>query len=41
MRERSVQVGRFFPSLPNFMRVTIGTKAQMETFMSTFREVTA
>ncbi len=37
--ERKVQVGRFFPSLPNFLRVTIGTKPQMEIFISTFREV--
>jgi histidinol-phosphate aminotransferase len=39
MRERNVQVGRVFPALPNFMRVTIGTKPQMETFVSAFREV--
>lgn len=39
MRTRNVQVGRVFPALPNFMRVTIGTKPQMETFVSTFREV--
>jgi len=39
MRERNVQVGRVFPALPNFMRVTIGTRHQMETFVSTFREV--
>jgi len=39
MRERNVQVGRVFPALPNFMRVTIGTRPQMETFVSTFRTV--
>ena len=39
MRERHVEVGRAFAALPNFMRVTIGTKPQMETFISTFREV--
>lgn len=39
--KRGVEVGRFFPSLPNFMRVTIGTRAQMETFVSAFREVMA
>lgn len=39
MRERNVQVGRVFPALSNFMRVTIGTRPQMETFVSTFREV--
>jgi histidinol-phosphate aminotransferase len=40
MNVRNVQVGRFFPALPNFMRVTIGTRPQMETFISSFREVT-
>jgi histidinol-phosphate aminotransferase len=39
MRERNVQVGRVFPAMRNFMRVTIGTRPQMETFVSAFREV--
>jgi histidinol-phosphate aminotransferase len=39
MRGRSVEVGRVFPALANFMRVTVGTKPQMDTFVSTFREV--
>ena len=39
MRQRKVQVGRLFPSLPNHMRVTIGKKAEMERFVSAFREV--
>lgn len=39
MRERNVQVGRVFPALPNFMRVTIGTKPQMEAFIAAFRQV--
>ncbi|MDQ2976234.1 MAG: histidinol-phosphate transaminase [Acidobacteriota bacterium] len=39
MRERNVQVGRVFPAMPNFMRVTIGTRPQMESFVSAFREV--
>lgn len=39
MRDRNVQVGRVFPALPNFMRVTIGTRPQMETFVSTLRSV--
>src|SRR6185503_10006474 len=38
-RERAVEVGRLFPPLPNFMRVTIGTAPQMKTFLTTFREV--
>ena len=41
MRDRHVEVGRFFPPLPNFMRVTVGTRPQMETFVSTFREAMA
>jgi histidinol-phosphate aminotransferase len=41
MAEHGVEVGRFFPPLPNFMRVTIGTKPQMESFVSAFRTVMA
>ncbi len=41
MRERKVQVGRLFPTLPNHMRVTIGKKAEMERFLTAFRDVTA
>lgn len=39
LRSRGVEVGRLFPALPNFMRVTIGTGAEMKQFLSTFREV--
>jgi histidinol-phosphate aminotransferase len=39
LRGRNVEVGRVFPALPNFMRVTIGTKPQMEAFLSAFRQV--
>ncbi len=41
MRGRGVEVGRLFPPLTNFMRVTIGTKLEMQTFVSAFREVMA
>lgn len=41
MKQRNVQVGRLFPALPNHMRVTIGKRSEMETFLSAFREVTA
>jgi histidinol-phosphate aminotransferase len=41
MKERNVHVGRLFPALPNHMRLTIGKKSEMETFLSAFREVTA
>ena len=39
LRTRGVEVGRLFPALPNFMRVTIGTSAEMKQFLSAFREV--
>ena len=39
LRERNVEVGRTFPALPNFMRVTVGTKPQMDSFLNAFREV--
>lgn len=41
MKQRNVHVGRLFPALPNHMRVTIGKKAEMETFLSNFRQVIA
>jgi len=41
MRNRGVEVGRLFPALPNFMRVTIGTGAEMKQFLTTFKEVMA
>jgi histidinol-phosphate aminotransferase len=39
LRSRGVEVGRLFPALPNFMRVTIGTGAEMKQFLTTFKEV--
>jgi len=39
MKDRNVRVGRLFPALPNHMRLTIGKKSEMETFLVTFREV--
>ena len=41
MRTRGVEVGRLFPALPNFMRVTIGTAPEMKLFLSAFKEVIA
>ncbi len=41
LKERNVQVGRLFPALPNHMRLTIGKKAEMEAFLSAFRQVVA
>jgi histidinol-phosphate aminotransferase len=39
LRGRNIEVGRIFPALPNFLRVTIGTRPQMESFVAAFREV--
>ena len=41
LRNRRVEVGRLFPALPNFLRVTIGTSSQMKLFLTAFREVMA
>ena len=41
LRNRGVEVGRLFPALPNFMRVTIGTSSEMKLFLTAFREVMA
>jgi histidinol-phosphate aminotransferase len=41
LKQRNVQVGRLFPPVPNYMRVTIGKKPEMESFLSAFREVMA
>jgi len=38
LKQRNVQVGRLFPALPNYMRVTIGKKSEMEPFLSAFRQ---
>lgn len=39
MRGRGVEVGRLFPALPTFMRVTIGTAPEMKLFLTAFKEV--
>ena len=38
LKGRNVYVGRLFPALPNYMRVTVGRKSEMETFLSAFRQ---
>lgn len=40
LKQRKVEAGRLFRAMPNHLRVTIGRKAEMETFLSAFREVT-
>jgi histidinol-phosphate aminotransferase len=41
LKDRKVEVGRLFPALPNYMRVTIGKKSEMENFLAAFRQVAA
>jgi len=40
-KDKKVQVGRLFPPLPTHLRVTIGTKPQMERFLAVFKELMA
>ncbi|HZS19104.1 MAG TPA: histidinol-phosphate transaminase [Candidatus Udaeobacter sp.] len=41
MKEQNIRVGRLFPALPNYMRLTIGKKSEMEAFLAAFREIMA
>jgi histidinol-phosphate aminotransferase len=41
LKDRKVEVGRLFPAMPNHMRLTIGKKSEMETFLTAFKQVTA
>jgi histidinol-phosphate aminotransferase len=41
LKQHNVHVGRLFPALQNYMRVTIGKKSEMEAFLSAFRQVVA
>jgi histidinol-phosphate aminotransferase len=41
LKQRNVEVGRLFPALPDYMRVTIGKKNEMEAFLSAFKQVMA
>jgi histidinol-phosphate aminotransferase len=41
LKDRNVEVGRLFPALPNYMRLTIGKKSEMESFLAAFRQVLA
>ena len=41
MRRQGVHVGRLFPAMPKYMRVTIGTPEEMQRFVTAFRAVTA
>ena len=38
-RERKILVGRKFPSMSNWLRVSIGRRNEMEAFLAALREV--
>ncbi|MCL6481621.1 MAG: histidinol-phosphate transaminase [Firmicutes bacterium] len=38
-RKRHILVGRKFPSLPDWLRVSIGTRKEMEVFLAALREI--
>jgi histidinol-phosphate aminotransferase len=41
LHARRVDVGRVFPPLPNHLRVTVGTRPQMQAFLAAFRQAIA
>lgn len=38
MKQKKVEVGRLFPAMPNYMRLTIGKRSEMESFLTAFRQ---
>ncbi len=38
-KARNILVGRRFPAMPNFLRVTIGTQPETESFLGALREI--
>ncbi|HEV8239416.1 MAG TPA: histidinol-phosphate transaminase [Thermoanaerobaculia bacterium] len=39
LRDRGVEVGRLFPALPTHLRVTVGTREEMQAFLAAFDKV--
>jgi histidinol-phosphate aminotransferase len=39
MRERGIQVGRKFPSMPDWLRVSIGKPEDMKAFVAALRQI--
>lgn len=39
LAEKKVHVGRLFPAMPSHMRLTIGKKSEMDSFLAAFRQV--
>jgi histidinol-phosphate aminotransferase len=38
-RKKNILVGRKFPSMPNWLRISIGTQNEMATFVAGLREI--
>lgn len=38
-KARNIIVGRRFPSMPNFLRITIGTQPEMQAFLQALRQI--
>ena len=38
-QEKKILVGRKFPSLPHWLRISIGTREEMEAFLARLREI--
>jgi histidinol-phosphate aminotransferase len=41
LKERRVEVGRRFAAMPTHLRVTVGTREQMQAFLTAFRAAVA
>jgi histidinol-phosphate/aromatic aminotransferase/cobyric acid decarboxylase-like protein len=41
LKDRRIEVGRLFPAMPNHLRLTIGKRSEMESFLAAFREMTS
>jgi len=41
MRKEKVIIGRLFPAMPNHVRITVGTREEMQKFQTAFLKVTA
>jgi histidinol-phosphate aminotransferase len=39
MRGQGVHVGRLFPAMPHYLRVTIGTPEEMQRFVGALRDL--
>ena len=38
-RDRKIRVGRKFPSMPTWLRVSVGTASEMAAFLAALREI--